>query len=225
MPFFRKKPVVIEAIQVRATDFNGETFDGCPFSETPEWLKSALDTKEISIHLEDRDYALWRVNTLEDGPNGEAKHIAEPGDWIIKGVAGELYPCKPDIFEATYDVVVYSGDTDPAPAALAEHSWFSKAALDVTAERRRQIEAEGWGNVHDDSHTNFELTKAAISYAQAAAISEKDRTREFANKNVPSRWPWSKVWWKPKDRRTDLVRAAALLIAEIERLDRAEAKS
>lgn len=225
MPLFRKKPVVIEAVQVRATDFNGETFDGCPFSETPDWLKDALDTKAISIHLEDRDYALWRVNTLEDGPNGEAKHIAEPGDWIIKGVAGELYPCKPDIFEATYDAVVSAGDTDPAPAAAVEHSWFSKAALDVTAERRRQIEAEGWGNVHDDGHTNFELTKAAVAYAQRAAMTYDVRILEEERNHVPSIWPWTRAWWKPKDRRADLVRAAALLIAEIERLDRAEVKS
>jgi hypothetical protein len=41
--------------------------------------------------------------TLEDGQNGEAKHIASPGDWIIMGVHGEFYPCKPDIFAATYD--------------------------------------------------------------------------------------------------------------------------
>lgn len=116
-----------------------------------------------------------------------------------------------------------AGDTEPDPAPAQLHSWFSKAALDVTAERRRQIETEGWDNVHDDGHTNFEMTKAAISYAQAAAISDRDRKREFAAKNVPSRWPWSKNWWKPKDRRADLVRAAALLIAEIERLDRAEA--
>ncbi len=100
---FRKKPVVIEAVQVRAADFNGETFDRSPFSDDPEWLIDALKKQMITIHHSDRDYALWRINTLEDGPNGEAKHIAEPGDWIIKGVHGELYPCKPDIFEKTYD--------------------------------------------------------------------------------------------------------------------------
>ncbi len=43
------------------------------------------------------------ILTLEDGPNGEAKHVADPGDWIIRGIKGEFYPCKPDIFEATYE--------------------------------------------------------------------------------------------------------------------------
>lgn len=118
-----------------------------------------------------------------------------------------------------------AGDTDPNPAPTQLHSWFSAAALDVTAERRRQIEAEGWGNVHDDGHTNFELTKAAVAYAQRAAMTYDVRVLEEERNHIPSIWPWSRTWWKPKDRRSDLVRAAALLIAEIERLDRAEAKS
>ncbi|PZR81160.1 MAG: hypothetical protein DI537_38590 [Stutzerimonas stutzeri] len=121
--------------------------------------------------------------------------------------------------------MVVAGDTDPAPTAPAEHSWFSKAALDVTAERRRQIEAEGWGNVHDDGHTNFELSRAAVAYAQRGAMTHDVRILEEERNHVPSIWPWTRAWWKPKDRRADLVRAAALLIAEIERLDRAEVKS
>ena len=43
------------------------------------------------------------IYTLEDGPDRRAKHFADIGDWIIRGVKGEYYPCKPDIFEATYD--------------------------------------------------------------------------------------------------------------------------
>jgi hypothetical protein len=45
------------------------------------------------------------IHTLEDGKNGVARHVASPGDWIIKGVKGEYYPCKPDIFAATYEEV------------------------------------------------------------------------------------------------------------------------
>lgn len=100
--FFRKIPVVIEAVQIKATDFNGSTFDGFPFSDAPKWLINALENGTVSIYKDDRDYALWQIKTLEDGPNGEAKHIAESGDWIIKGIKGELYFCKPDIFEKTY---------------------------------------------------------------------------------------------------------------------------
>ena len=46
------------------------------------------------------------IHTLADGKNGQAKHVADPGDWIIKGVQGEFYPCKPEIFEKTYEKVV-----------------------------------------------------------------------------------------------------------------------
>ncbi|GEM_PF-741891 len=204
---FRSKPIDIEAIHY--------SWDGTD--------KTSQEIQDDVADFIGRNIVVHGDDKIELEAFGNV-HFGAPGDWILKFGSDEFYTCSPSHFSEFYEPVVIAGDTDPAPADAAEHSWFSKAALDVTAERRRQIEAEGWGNVHDDSHTNFELTKAAISYAQAAAISEKDRTREFANKNVPSRWPWSKVWWKPKDRRTDLVRAAALLIAEIERLDRAEAR-
>ena len=101
---FRKKPVVIEAVKVTAADWNGETFDGCPFNEMPKWLYEALQNGTLSVMpFGGADYARWVIKTLEDGPNGEAKHIADPGDWIIRGIQGELYPCKPDIFEQTYE--------------------------------------------------------------------------------------------------------------------------
>lgn len=103
---YRKKPVTIEAVRVLATDFNGKTFDGCPFSEAPNWLKAALDDGLVAIDYDgQRDYACWMIKTLEDGRNGQALHVAEPGDYIIRGVKGELYFCKPDIFEMTYEEV------------------------------------------------------------------------------------------------------------------------
>lgn len=102
---FRKKPVVVEAVQVTAADFNGVDFDGSPFSEIPQWLVDALENGMVAVEPDTRDYAMWRVGTLEDGPSWQAKHIASPGDWIIRGIKGELYPCKPDIFEATYEIV------------------------------------------------------------------------------------------------------------------------
>ena len=97
MARFRKKPVVIEAVQITAADFNGKTWDGSPFSEKPNWLEKALRTGEVSVHPDNRDYAMWKIKTLS-GPV-----IAGPGWWIIQGVQDELYPCKPGIFEATYE--------------------------------------------------------------------------------------------------------------------------
>lgn len=97
-------------------------------------------------------------------------------------------------------------------AARAE---LTDAAHDVLAERRRQIEAEGWTPEHDDEHDSGELADAAACYA-AYAESHRMLSRP------PLLWPWPSAWWKPSpDMRRNLVKAAALLLAEIERLDRA----
>lgn len=99
----------------------------------------------------------------------------------------------------------------------------SQAALDVLAERRRQIEALGWTVNHDDQHADGELAKAAATYAWASSV--HPAIRELGEwggtANYRRLWPWHDKWWKPKDRRSDLVKAGALILAEIERLDRA----
>jgi hypothetical protein len=96
---------------------------------------------------------------------------------------------------------------------------MSRALDDVAAERRRQIEVEGWGHDHDDAlHDNGALARAAACYALGRSISIKGSVA----RRIPDfeLWPWDWKWWKPKDRRRDLVRAGALILAEIERLDR-----
>lgn len=104
------------------------------------------------------------------------------------------------------------------------------AVEDVLSERKRQVEREGWTPEHDDAYTEYELAWAAITYAMAACADSAERAvmDQFGDHSAtPGRinenWPWDWKWWKPKDRRRDLVRAAALIIAEIERLDRAAA--
>lgn len=97
----------------------------------------------------------------------------------------------------------------------------SMAAYDVLAERQRQIDSEGWSAEHDDDHTGQELAEAARHYADF----DYARTPEgflFPPGIPPFNWPWSFMWWKPKTYRENLVRAGALIIAEIERLDRME---
>ena len=105
MSKYRKKPVIIDAIQVTAADYNGKTFDGSPFRGTmPIWLEKAIVDEVVTISKKGgTDYARWEIHTLE------GVMTVEPGDWIIKGVKGELYPCKPDIFEATYEKVTDDG--------------------------------------------------------------------------------------------------------------------
>jgi len=79
MPKFRKKPVVIEAFRLA-------------FDNVPDWFMDKVTTNECVIYPQ---YA--EIKTLEGTMRADA------GDFIIKGVKGEIYPCKPDIFAATYE--------------------------------------------------------------------------------------------------------------------------
>ncbi len=86
---FRKKPVVIDAIQFTGLNREKiEKFVGEPLTY------QILDTNTNNVDLE-----ALHIKTLE------GTHLAKPNDWIIRGVKGEFYPCKPDIFKETYDKV------------------------------------------------------------------------------------------------------------------------
>lgn len=92
----------------------------------------------------------------------------------------------------------------------------SRALQDVADERQRQRDAEGWTLDHDDGHKGGELARAGACYALHAGTNLGGQTPLF--------WPWAKEWFKPKTARRDLVRAAALIVAEIERGDRLTAR-
>ena len=89
---------------------------------------------------------------------------------------------------------------------------FNPAILDVAAERQRQQSVEGWTPEHDNAYQNSELADAAACYAIHA------HNQGFS---TPAHWPWSPDWWKQSGARCDLVKAGALILAEIERIDRA----
>jgi hypothetical protein len=103
-----------------------------------------------------------------------------------------------------------------ARAALAQPAEpVTAAACDVLAERARQIGAEGWTAAHDDKYASRELSRAAACYAL--------HTEPVGNVGDYLRfWPWPADWWKPTNYRRNLVKAGALILAEIERTDRAE---
>ncbi len=96
------------------------------------------------------------------------------------------------------------------------------ALLAVAAERVRQVSVEGWTPEHDDRHVEYEMAAAAGTYARYAGLSRNDRG--LARGLTPVKWPWDSSWWKPTTRRRDLEKAGALIIAEMERLERAEAR-
>lgn len=79
MAKYRKKQVVVEAFRLGV-------------DESPRWFRDACDAGRVELHG-----SRAVIETLE------GKMRAEKGDWVIQGVQGELYPCKPDIFQQTYD--------------------------------------------------------------------------------------------------------------------------
>jgi hypothetical protein len=91
---------------------------------------------------------------------------------------------------------------------------FNPALLDVISERQRQRAVEGWTSEHDDAYQNSELADAAACYAINA---------HNQGLSTPAHWPWAPDWWKQSGPRRDLVKAGALILAEIERIDRAAA--
>ena len=92
----------------------------------------------------------------------------------------------------------------------------------ISAERKRQIEVEGWTPEHDDQHRECELLDAALCYAGMAGsqIMDADRGVE-AFDGLLEAWPWEDAWWKPStDPIRNLEKAGALIAAEIDRLQR-----
>lgn len=100
MPRFRKKPVEIEAVQLRWTTWSEVCdFLGAIVGEHNPGRSITAEHASDTCGEEGPTYIALTIPTLE------GDHTALHGDWIIRGVQGEFYPCKPDIFEATYEPV------------------------------------------------------------------------------------------------------------------------
>ncbi|MEF5171125.1 ead/Ea22-like family protein [Escherichia coli] len=112
----------------------------------------------------------------------------------------------------TVDELVAALESAEKRIAELEGGAFNPAILDVVAERQRQQSVEGWTPEHDNAYQNSELADAAACYAIHA------HNQGFS---TPAHWPWSPDWWKQSGARRDLVKAGALILAEIERIDRA----
>ncbi len=145
---------------------------------------------------------LW---ILSEGMYWSVRHGVGAGAIVIIGgaangllVAIGFITCGYALF-GDYEKPKSSEPTDDTGRLL------TKAEVDVMAERQRQIYKELWTTAHDDKYKDNELSRAAACYALG----------------VTAYWPlkWQ-GWWKPTSRRRDLVKAGALILAEIERLDR-----
>lgn len=120
----------------------------------------------------------------------------------------------------------------PDTGKLAEAVGEGAGVRLIAAERQRQQSAEGWTPEHDDTHDKGEMAAAAACYLTGDrndrmihphdAMGDDRGARTWPR--PPENWPWDWSWWKPKDRLRNLVRAGALIAAEIDRLQRAESR-
>lgn len=179
--------------------------------ELRELLASAPRSSE-PLGTGETPRTVQRFNGIEADPNGAYVYYDD-----YRQLERELAEARTRA-ETLEQLAVSARETEKALYADRERlssalqsATASRAIADVSAERRRQVEGEGWTAAHDDQHTHGDLAQAAACYAIYAS----------GRSVPPDLWPWAMEWWKPKDRRRDLVRAAALVIAEIDRLDRA----
>lgn len=160
-----------------------------------------------------------------------APQPAAPQEPILKVFKGEIsYKSKADDQSYGMWCPVYPSSDHGLPdgaelyaaqpqeaAPVAQGDALTQAARDVLAERQRQISAEGWTPEHDDEHDDGSLASAAACYAMAGA---------YRHYEPREKWRWDDSWWKPStDKRRNLEKAGALILAEMERLDRAASRS
>ncbi|EJO8578629.1 hypothetical protein NT934_003992 [Salmonella enterica] len=155
------------------------------------------------------DNVLWFLNEL-------AAYDASDIDGGEFDVYGEdrngLEGCSTiDVTELAADAAKLIEAAEKRLAELEARA-FNPAILDVIAERQRQQSVEGWTPKHDDQYGKSQLLWASSCYLL--------NTIQPFNR-IPMDWPWDSSWWKPTNSRRDLVKAGALILAEIERIDRA----
>lgn len=188
---YKKKPVIIEAIQLKG--------DSKTIKECLEFMGQSVNEDLTIERNKFEDYCVivnergMKISTLE------CEMTASINDYIIKGIKGEFYPCKPDIFEQTYEQA------------------GNKNGIDlIRKERDRQINEEGW-DINSDikEHGGGELAIASACYALPIEFRYVLRTTSPFDF-----WPWDDTWWKPtpEDRVKELTKAGALIAAEIDRL-------
>jgi hypothetical protein len=219
-----------------STDASAQAAPTDESTEKIERLTETLETVRNDYHGVQRALQFWMPKFVD--ADGRPKHIAdrighdafyiteeineagaEELGWIT--VAG-AQAAQADVRGAAEDAVRVM----EIELALYRDAYGTEApteaAVAVLDERKRQKEVEGWTQEHDDQHGKFSMSYAAACYALADTGAVKS-----GNVNLYKLWQWTGwswfAWWKPKDRRRNLVRAGALILAEIERIDRTPA--
>lgn len=97
----------------------------------------------------------------------------------------------------------------------------------IQAERERQVSREGFDAAHDDAHSSGEICRAAgcyLAHAEVQSMLDDPSDPISYAGGLPAFWPWKQGDWKPRDRMRNLIRAGALIAAEIDRIQRADEK-
>lgn len=113
-----------------------------------------------------------------------------------------------------YNASLSFGHRPPRGTPVMPAAWY-----DIMSERLRQIHVEGRTPEHDDRYCCGELPGAAACYARH--VSTREYQVEHQDDGVPCDWPWAEEWWKPTSSYRDLEKAGALILAEMERINRA----
>lgn len=197
----------------------------------PETDEQYADEQALIDHLD---------SLMDDGGQGGEKW--EPAQAAIAGIiaarqpVGELTDTEIDArLNTLYRALVASGQHNGGMSGVAwDRAVFRMAsgqpaqAVDlgtgvkaIAAERERQLQAEGFTRDSDRQYQRGELAKAATAYVQLAAMDlAAGGTRDHIAWHGPAAvWPWAPEWWKPVDARRDLVRAGALIAAQIDLID------
>lgn len=184
------------------------------FGELESKLETALrECRSAGITIDNLEAKCAALAVENAGLKAAAKETlahwaaAEPGE-----MEQMMDKCMPNLR------VAYC-ETPATDAILAEVraqgvKSLSNAVQSVIAERQRHQSVEGWTPEHDDQYSKSQLLWASSCYV-LNAIHPFNR--------IPFDWPWTPEWWKPTNPRRDLVKAGALILAEIERIDRQEA--
>ncbi|EPM7254402.1 TPA: hypothetical protein ACRM5L_004645 [Pseudomonas aeruginosa] len=238
-----------ESPEERFEHYISNTIDRAPepLRRLGNWLSHVLDEDQWTtaermltgacVAAEERAAAQTQHSVPEEfsfeyrHPNGESHTVTvsrdqvinEMPDFLFEALCSKFCNCEPagetNVVECCCDEYAEEFKLLAAAPTQAQHS-VPKAWLDVQAERRRQVENEGWTPEHDDEHSYGQMGRAAACYALAGSSAPNDGTAALL---VSLAWPWDEQWWKPSTARRDLVKACALALAEIERLDRATA--
>lgn len=182
---FRKKPVVIEAFL-----WTGDEHQ----VEDPEWACDAIRDGRIRFENSGTPEVALAIDTLE------GTHRANRGDWIIRGVNGEMYPCKPDIFAATYEAVEVDGVNVAACEAPAVGLSFGEALRHL--HNGCKLQRMGW-NGSGQWIVLMPPLRLPPFNAQAPGPKVNDRTAKHIGPDTPlDSQPYFALWtaqgkWQP----------------------------